>query len=47
LDNKNAVVQNVLQECKNIRKEKLWKVLEYLQDEKIIRIENDGRILTC
>ena len=45
LDNKNAVVQNVLQECKNIRKEKLWKVLEYLQDEKIIRIENDGRIL--
>jgi hypothetical protein len=37
-------VQNVLQLCKNIKKEKLWKVMEYLQDEKIIRIESDGRI---
>jgi ATP-dependent DNA helicase RecQ len=44
LSDENAIVQNVLQLCKNIKKEKLWKVMEYLQDEKIIRIESDGRI---
>ena len=44
LSDKNAVVQNVLQSCKNIKKEKLWEVMEYLQDEKIIRIESDGSI---
>jgi ATP-dependent DNA helicase RecQ len=44
LSDKNAVVQNVLQSCKNIKKEKLWEVMEYLQDEKIIRIESDGKI---
>ena len=42
LSDENALVQNVLQSCKNIKKEKLWKVLEYLQGEKIIRIESDG-----
>jgi len=44
LSDKNAVVQNVLQSCKNIKKEKLWEVMEFLQDEKIIRIESDGSI---
>ena len=47
LSNDNALVQNILQSCKNIRKEKLWKVIDYLQAEKIIRIESDGRVLTC
>lgn len=44
LVDENIVVQNVLQLCKNIKKEKLWKVLEHLQSEKIIKIETDGRI---
>jgi ATP-dependent DNA helicase RecQ len=44
LVNENVVVQNILQLCKNIKKEKLWKVLDHLQSEKIIKIETDGRI---
>ncbi len=47
VENKNADIQNVLEKCKKIKKEKLWKVIEYLQDERIIKIENDGRIITC
>ena len=47
LTDENVVVQNILQSCKNIKKEKLWKVLEYLQSEKIIKIESDGRIYKC
>ncbi len=45
LSDNNAFVQNILQSCKNIKKEKLWKVIDYLQAEKIIRIESDGRII--
>jgi ATP-dependent DNA helicase RecQ len=44
LNNENAVIQNILQSCKSIKKEKLWKVLEHLQSEKIIKIENDGSV---
>jgi ATP-dependent DNA helicase RecQ len=39
-----VIVQDVLHACSGIKKEKLWKVLEYLQGEKIIRIESDGRV---
>jgi ATP-dependent DNA helicase RecQ len=46
LNNENAVIQNILQSCKSIKKEKLWKVLEHLQSEKIIKIEDDGKIKT-
>jgi ATP-dependent DNA helicase RecQ len=38
------VVQDVLNACRGIKKDKLWKVMEYLQGEKIIRIEADGRV---
>ncbi len=44
VDNDSVTVQNILQSCKNIKKEKLWKVLEFLQDEKIIKIESDGKV---
>lgn len=44
INKENATIQNVLQLYKNIKKEKLWTVLEFLQDEKIIKIESDGRI---
>jgi ATP-dependent DNA helicase RecQ len=44
LTNENVIIQNILQSSKNIRKEKLWVVLEHLQGERIIRIESDGRI---
>ncbi|HEY2728228.1 MAG TPA: ATP-dependent DNA helicase RecQ, partial [Parafilimonas sp.] len=44
LNNENAVVQNILQSCKHIKKEKLWKVMEHLQAEKLIRIENNGTV---
>ena len=44
LVDENVIVQNVLQLCKHIKKEKIWKVLKHLQSEKIIKIETDGRI---
>ena len=44
LDDDHVIIQNLLQSCKNIKKEKLWIVLDHLQSERIIRIEVDGRI---
>lgn len=44
LVNDNVVIQDALHACRGIKKDKLWKVPEYLQGEKIIRIESDGRI---
>ena len=44
LTNKNVAVQDVLQACRGIKKEKLWKVLEYLQGENLITIEADGNV---
>jgi len=40
----DVVVQDVLHACRGVKKDKLWKVLEYLQGEKIIRIGSDGRM---
>jgi ATP-dependent DNA helicase RecQ len=37
-------VQNILQSFKNIKKEKLWVVLEHLLEENIIKINIDGTI---
>lgn len=45
LKNKNTTLKEVFEACKNIRKEKLWKVLNYLQSEKIISIDMDGQII--
>ncbi len=44
LTDDSVVVQHVLQSCKNIKKEKLWKVIEHLQSEKIIHIKTNGTI---
>jgi len=44
LSNDHVFVQNILQSCKNIKREKLWIVLDHLQSERIIRIEIDGRV---
>jgi ATP-dependent DNA helicase RecQ len=43
-DSKPIIVQSVLQSFKNIKKEKLWIVLEHLQEENIIKINIDGTI---
>ena len=40
----NILVQNILHVSKSIKKDKLWKVLDYLQSEKIIKIESNGRV---
>jgi len=44
LNDKNIVIQDLLQSCKSIKKEKLWRVLDYLQSEKIIKIDIDGTV---
>ena len=44
LTNDHAVMQDVLHACKGIKKEKLWKVLEYLQGENLISIKTDGKV---
>ncbi len=40
----SAVVKDLLQSNRNIKKDKLWQVLNYLQGEKIISINRDGTI---
>ena len=45
LQNDNVVVKDILQSSKNIKKEKLWRVLNYLQSDRIIKIDNTGRII--
>lgn len=47
LNEKNIIIQKILERNKNINKEKLWKVLDYLQAEKVIKIESDGKVLAC
>jgi len=44
LNDDHVVIQNILQSCKNIKREKLWTVLDHLQSERIIRIETDGKV---
>ncbi len=44
LADENVIVQNILQSFRNITKEKVWGVLEYLQSERIIKINIDGRV---
>ncbi len=44
LADENVSVQNILHSCRHIKKEKLWQVLNYLQSEKIIKIETDGSV---
>jgi ATP-dependent DNA helicase RecQ len=44
LNDDHVIMQNILQSCKNIRREKLWAVLDHLQSERIIRIEADGSV---
>ena len=39
--------EQIIQSNKKIKKEKFWKVLQFMQDEKIIKIESDGRVLIC
>ncbi len=46
LNSESIVVQTILQSSKRFKKEKLWKVLHYLQSEKLIKIESDGTILS-
>jgi ATP-dependent DNA helicase RecQ len=44
LIDENVTIQNILQSCRNIQKEKLWQVLKYLQSERIIQINIDERV---
>ncbi|MEP6465773.1 MAG: ATP-dependent DNA helicase RecQ [Parafilimonas sp.] len=44
LNNEDVTIQNILQLHKTIKKEKLWKVLEHLQSEKVIIIEDNGAV---
>ncbi|MBV9963457.1 MAG: RecQ family ATP-dependent DNA helicase [Parafilimonas sp.] len=44
LADENVLVQVILQKSKSIKKDRLWKVLDYLQSEKLIKIESDGRV---
>ncbi|HEX5152437.1 MAG TPA: ATP-dependent DNA helicase RecQ [Parafilimonas sp.] len=44
LTDDHVIIQNILQSCRNIKREKLWAVLDHLQSERIIRIETDGKV---
>jgi ATP-dependent DNA helicase RecQ len=44
LADENITVPIILQSLKNIKKKKLWIVLEHLQEENIIKINIDGAI---
>ncbi|MEP6682370.1 MAG: ATP-dependent DNA helicase RecQ [Parafilimonas sp.] len=44
LINENILIQDLLQKCKHVKKEKLWKVLKHLQAEKVIAIESNGTV---
>ena len=44
LNDENVIVQKIFKLNKRFKKEKIWKVLEHLQSEKIINIEHDGSI---
>lgn len=46
LDNK-ITAQQIIQSNKKIKKDKFWKVLQFMQDEKIIKIESDGTVVIC
>ena len=39
--------KDLLQEFKNIHKEKTWQVLQFLQTEQKIQIDNEGIIRLC
>ncbi len=45
LDNKTLVVQDIIQSSQKFKNDKLWKVLNYLQSEKLIKINSDGTVL--
>lgn len=44
LNDKSIAVKLLFEACKSIKKEKLWKVLNYLQSEKIISIDMNEQI---